>query len=207
MFSIFTEKNSCYNKNKANALVIKIRGTKDVGKMNKYRMELFKMMSKIVVKNINNYLKLTLHSPVKDDSNNQDEMQSEAFIVLDNCVKNYKMKADTDFYFYFNSSLNRNFYRMFSELLRKNDRLQVISDYIKVFSGDAKNYAEEDVAFLVDQLGLTEMESRVLFSKVIQQSKQDFLKSNKKMDSQKYQICIANIKIVLTKFKDHGFNL
>lgn len=202
MFNISNQPNSPYDKKKVNILVLKIKKCVDENKSNKFKIELFNLMNKVIVKNINNYLKLTTNSPIKSDSNNFLEMQSEAFIILVKCVDGFKIKDGNDFYFYFNKSLSRNFFRFFSQHIREKKRGDMVSDFIKLFSPNPTNEIDEDIEFLIQQLGFSKDEQRILLSKIYNQNKSDFLSKNKDFNSEKYNSCMTIIKEMLNKLRD-----
>lgn len=203
MFDIFKVDFATYNKKKATALVLKISKTSSLINRNKYQMELFILMSKIVVKNINNYLKLAYNSPIKDDSMNAMEMQNEAFLIMINCVSKYKFNEGWCFYFYYNKALSRSFYKMFSETIRKKNNFELIAENIvtRKLKYSSNHYSTD---LVISQLGLSSDEILVLNSKLIGQSKQDFLDANKKFPIAKYYKCNQRIKILIQKLLEDG---
>lgn len=201
MFNLSDQEQIDYDKNKVNVLIIRIRKCSDENKLQRYKMELFLMMKKIIVKNIHNYLKLSNNSEVKEDSLNFFEIQSEAYLVLDKCIQNYDVNPKNDFYFYLNKSLSRNFYRMFNQSKVQKTRNDMVSDFIKFFGNHQKNGVDEDIEFLIDQLGFNTLQKRILISKIYNISKSKFLAQNKDITSDSYNSIHEQIKIILNKIQ------
>jgi hypothetical protein len=210
-FDIFKIEHSVYDKSKATALVLKIKKYKLVEekyksnekRLNELRLELFAMMSKIVVKNINNYLKLCYNSPVKDESFVSYEMQSEAFLILIKCIEKFKFNKGFCFYFYYNKSLSRSFYKIFSQTIRDKENMGLVSDIIQVRSRKSTN-EHYSVEFVISQFKLDEDELRILDSKLLGQSKIDFLQANKDFNMTKYHKCNQKVKLIIQKFLENG---
>lgn len=169
------------------------------------KLHLYSMMKKVIVKNILNYAKIIENSPVTDQCNNNTEMEAEAYIVMDKCIGNFKVSQTNDFYYYFNKSLARNFYRMFDREYRKKEKYDNYSAETKhVSKGSYDKGNNYDVEFLVNQMELTDLQKRVMMSKVMGEKKEDFLQNNSDVTSSKYYSTLKSIKIILTKMRENG---
>ena len=233
MLDIFEIEHQVYDKKYAENLVAKIRNfknilsmkekkkveTKDLKKIKnisikirkaeakekELKLELFKLMSKVVVKNIRNYMKLADNSPVTDECHNSYEMQAEAWVILEKCLMKFKLKHNYCFYFYYNKSLGRNFYRMFDKEVRKREKYQEYEtekiNTSQLGKTDVNNFPIE---MIIESIDLTENEEKILRSKLVREKKSDFLDKNCKLSSGKYYTALKNIKEKINKLKDDG---
>ena len=172
--------------------------------MSDSKIELFNMMSKVVVKNINNYTNLAYNSPVTEECNERDEMASEAWIILDNCIDKFQAKPKWCFYFYYNKALGRNFYRMFFNTVQRQDKHYKYSSEAINTSETKSRSGNHSLDLLIEQLNLTEQEETVLRSKLNNEKKATFLKNNKDFSSGKYYATLKNVKEIILKLKDNG---
>lgn len=173
-------------------------------KLQALKLELFNMMSKVIVKNINNYLNLAFNSPVKEQCYERDEMQAEAWLILDNCIDKFLLNPKYCFYFYYNKALGRNFYRMFTQTISVNNKHK---EYVgeKLYTSDTyKTDNSAGMNILLDSLNLPEKERKVLDSKLKREKKSVFLTNNPDMSPGKYYGSLKNIKEVVTNFRDNG---
>ena len=203
MFDLSNTPSKKYDKSKANVLIIKIKKSTKEQNTLKLKKELFLMMNRIIIKNIHNYLKLSNNSPVTEECNNYFEMQSEAYIIMDKCLENFEVNIKNDFYFYFNKSLSRNFYRMFSQTIREKKRSGMVMEFISLFSSNPTNDIDSDVEFLIDQLGFDSREKTILLSKMYNITKTKFLAKNKKFSKEDYDTVLSSVKEKLNKIKQN----
>ena len=168
-------------------------------KIEKLKFQIFLMMKNLIVKNINNYLKYTQNSSVTDLSHNSLEMESEAYIIVDNCIKQFQYKYD--FYFYLNKALSRNFYRMFDKDKRMSEKDIIYKSSLLHRSKD--NHAFNNFEIDIFNIGLDENEMIVLRSKVNDETKEVFMKNNPKFPMSKYYACSKKIKNLLTSLREN----
>jgi hypothetical protein len=167
------------------------------------KVNLFKLMKRIIVKNVKNYASLSRNSAVTEQCFEEDEMYAEAFIVMMKCVENFQVSKRNCFYFYFNKSLSRNFYRMFYKEVRK---LEVQKDY-ELFAMDTfvtNDFDYESLSLTINNLGLDEFDKRVLESKLKYEKKDEFIVNNEDATVSKYYSSIRKIKEKLKKLIDNG---
>jgi hypothetical protein len=168
-------------------------------KIDKMKLEIFFTMKNLVIKNINNYSKYTQNSKISELAYNSIEMENEAFIILDNCIRHFKYKYD--FYFYFNKSLSRNFYRMFSKDLRQNDKDIVYKT--DLFHRKKDEFLYCNIEIDIFNLGFDELDMIVLKSKMNDETKDVFMKNNPNFQMSKYYTCMKKIKKILTTLKEN----
>lgn len=167
-------------------------------KIDKLKLKIFLTMKNLVIKNINNYIKYSQNSSVSDLCENSLEMESEAFLILDNCINNFKYKYD--FYFYMNKALSRNFYRMFDKVKRMNDKDIIYKDYLKHLKKDSFSFNDFDIDIF--NIGLDELEIIVLKSKLNDETKDMFVENHPKFPMSKYYSCVKKVKNILTTLKE-----
>jgi len=168
------------------------------------KFELFNMMSKVVVKNINNYMNLAYNSPVTDECYDRDEMIGESWVILDNCIDKFKAKPKWCFYFYYNKALGRNFYRMFFNTVQRLDKHRKYSSE-KINTSETKSRnGNHSLDLLIEQLNLTDQEEVVLRSKLNNEKKAVFLEKNSDFSSGKYYATLKNVKKIILKLRENG---
>lgn len=233
MLDIFDVEHQTYDKKHAENLVSKIRNFKNIlsakenqkkhiedkkelqkinvkirkarAKEENLKIELFKLMSKVIVKNIRNYVKLSNNSPVTNYCNNCFEMQAEAWVILEKCLMKFKLKNNYCFYFYFNKSLGRNFYRMFDKEVRKKEKYEKYeTEKIKTSQTCKTDNLDFPIEMIIESIDLSENEEKILRSKLVREKKSDFLDKNKNLSSGKYYTALKNIKEKINKLKDDG---
>lgn len=213
-FDIFKVEHLVYDRKKASLLVLKSKSfgephkdkyeeAKRQNRINKNRFELFNLMSKIVVKNINNYLKLTTNSSAKEESYTAEEMQNEAFLIMIRCIEKFNLKNGNCFYFYLNKAYSRAFYKMSFQSVRNKNNFEKVAANI-IYRQPRHTNEHYSMDLLIHQMKLDEFETIVLNSKLLGQSKQDFLELNKVFTSSKYQKCNLKIKSIMQKLIENG---
>lgn len=136
---------SGYNSLKALLLIILIRHSKSESFKQKRKMELFEMMAKVIVKNIENFWYLAKPHRYAHHIIETDELISECFIALEISIKNfgarktgnvrynvfqikqgteadyiYDYSTSLDFYFYYNKTLTQRLNRIVQKMLATN---------------------------------------------------------------------------------------
>lgn len=163
-------------------------------KIERLKLDIFRMSKNIVVKNINNYLKYTRNSIVCDICNGRLEMESEAYITFSNCIEKFNTKYD--FYWYFNKALTRNFYRMFERQVQAYEKEIDYRQQNAYRRAIAANQVELEVD--IYNFGFNEEDEIVLQSKLNGETKEMFTKNNPDFQISKYYNCLKKVKKVLT---------
>lgn len=177
------------------------------GKTEKRRLAfknlVFRMMKNIVIKNISNYINLLNNTPSKDSLPSRDELVSECFIIFNKCVEKYKVHPRYNFYFYFNKSLSRNFFRGYQRAL-VNDHIE-ISEAIQTCHPRLRESEKTDtISILIDNMNFTEIEKRITQSRLLGQKTSEFLEMNPDVTSVEYAKALKNIKEKLIELKKIG---
>lgn len=173
-YDILKHHDSEYNKVRALLLIILIRAKKSESERNRLKMELFMLMSKVIVKNIENFWYMAKPYKYSHHIIETSELISECFIALEIGIKNfgaektgnvrynvfkvkpgtvdeyiYKYSVELDFYFYYNKTLTQRFNRMVTKMLATNARPADTLTFLKgVTNGNKQNVI--DVGLLIE---------------------------------------------------------
>lgn len=169
-----------------------------------FRNLVFRMMKDIVVKNITNYLNLLNNTPVpSEDFPPRDELVSECFLVFDKCIEKYKVLPSHNFYFYFNKSLSRKFFKDYQRAL-VNDKIEM-TEAIYTCHPDLRQREKPDtIGILMDINGFSDLERRITISRLQDMKPSDFLKKNPDVTSVQYGTTLKRIKEILMNLQEQG---
>lgn len=169
-----------------------------------YKNLVFKMMKDIVKKNIANYLNLLKNTEVRDIPD-RDGLVADCYIIFDKCLQKYIIKSNYNFYFYYNKSLSRNFYRNYQKELQRSNGNVEISEALEASNKGFHDHRQPDTTeLLLEHLGLNETEKRVCRSRMLGQKSSEFLKENTDITNGQYSKCLKRIKETLTIFQQKG---
>lgn len=170
-----------------------------------YRNLVFKMMKDIVKKNISNYLNLLNSINVKPLPS-RDELIIECYLIFDKCVDKYILADGHNFYYYFNKSLSRNFFRSFQKEMRHNNNSVKITDSLVTINSNFHDNSQLDTTeLLMILLNLSDIEMKICRSRLSGQKVSEFLEENN-ISSLQYSRLLKNIKEILinSDIIDHG---
>lgn len=163
----------------------------------------FRMMKDIVIKNISNYLNLLNNTPTKDNLPDRDELVSECFIIFNKCIEKYKVCPSHNFYFYFNKSLSRNFFRDYQRAL-VNDRIELTEAISTCHPELRESEKANTVSVLMDNMNFTNLEKRISQSRMLGQKTSEFLEENPDVTSVEYSKALKHIKEMLIELQKRG---
>lgn len=185
-----------------NKCIAIIRYSNNEKRVKAYKNLVFKMMKDIVKKNIANYLNLLQNTEAKDMPD-RDELVAECYIIFDKCLEKYVIKGEYNFYFYFNKSLSRNFYRDYQKELQRSNGNVEISESLEAVNKGFHDYREPDTTeMLMTHLGLDELEKKICRSRMLGQKTSEFLKENPDITNVQYSRCLKKIKEILIEAKE-----
>jgi len=101
------------------AHVVVIKRTKSLQAQQATKYKLFFIVSKLVIKAINNFNHLTRTIPKHKILHSSDDIAMECYVAFDTCIRNVEMKDLKKFYFYLNTALNRAVYRLFEKQYKR----------------------------------------------------------------------------------------
>lgn len=167
------------------------------------RSLLFKMMKDVVKKNIQNYQNLLrgIEDFPREDIPVSDELVADCWEVFHICTEKYDPEIGDNFYFFFNKALSRRFYRKFQDKQKemfREPRLDEECDYENRMSMSSLG-GVETVELMIDVIDFTDIEKRIIHSKLKEQRTQDFLKENKDISSVAYSRAMTSIKEKLSQ--------
>lgn len=200
--SVYFKKDYHYRASFVNKCIAIIRFTKSEKRRKAYYNLVFKMMKDIVKKNIANYLNL-ISSVTKDTLPTHDELIADCYIIFDKCVEKYKIGKGYNFYFYYNKSLSRNFFRDYQKAIH-NNTVRISDALSTVNPGLHDNKNLDGTELLMLHLGLDELEIRICKSRLLGQKTSEFLSENDDITQAQYSKSLKRIKEVLTLFKNRG---
>lgn len=204
-YELFDIDDPKFNRELANRYVLTIKKGSSIRAVDAAKINLYKLMKKVIVKSVKNYVKLTVEWDVADVCPTEQEMYAEAFITLMKCVENFKVKKGHCFYFYLSKALSRNFLKIITKEVRSRDRHKDFRAH--VLNNDTVDCFRDDiysVEFLIEYLDLDEFDKEVLMSKLEFEKKDDFIVNNDGASINKYYASIRKIKSQLQKLKDDG---
>lgn len=187
-----------------NKYIAIIRFSKNEERVSAYKDLVFKMMKDIVKKNISNYMNLLSGTCIKDDLPDRCELIADCYIVFDRCLELFKITKKNNFYFYFNKSLGRNFYRQYQKTLTMCKNVYLTEALTTVNSEfHCKGHVDTN-DMIMDNLGLTDLEKLICESRLRGERTADFLEKNEGVNSGQYSRSLRRIKSIVIHFKDKG---
>ena len=196
---LFSRKKFYFKKKFLNICILRIRyGHRNENTINGYKLYIFKMMHNVVNKNIYNYIRL-LNSTSISEIPSQDELITECYIMMDKCILKFKIGNKNLFYYYFNKSLSRNFYRKYQKIL-KEKKVELTPELIVVHPKLRDNSEIYTVELLMSNLRFDDIEKKICRSRLKGQRTSDFLKENNITNS-RYMHSLAHIKNMIRYYK------
>lgn len=170
-----------------------------------YKNLVFMMMKDIVKKNISNFLNL-LRGIDSPDIPERGDLVTNCYITFDKCLEKYIVGRGYNFYFYFNKSLSRNFFREYQrEMQRMNISAEVTEATMPYVSKEMKVGAvHSSVDFVMDNLQFTPLEKKICHSKMSGQRASDFLKMNPEVTNSQYSRALKSVKNKLLLAKENN---
>lgn len=167
-----------------------------------YKMYIFKMMHDIIKKNICNFINLITNGTECREIPEHDDVITDVYITFDKCIEKYKVSKGRKFYYYFNKSLSRNFFREYKKIQRQmnaemNDVMEVSHPNLQF---KTHNYTIE---VLMDNLYLNNVEKRIVRSRIAGQKITDFLKENKDINNNQYLSVLKKLKTIINEAREN----
>lgn len=169
-----------------------------------YKNLVFMMMKDIVKKNISNFLNL-LRGIDSLDIPERGDLVTNCYITFDKCLEKYIVGRGYNFYFYFNKSLSRNFFREYQrEMQRMNASAEVTEAMFYVSKEMRVDAVHSSVDFVMDNLQFTPLEKKICHSKMSGQRASDFLKMNPEVTNSQYSRALKSVKNKLLLAKENN---
>lgn len=174
-----------------------------------FKNVVFKMMKDVIKKNMRNYLNLLNNgtSISKEEMPTEDALVADCYIIFDKCLSKYKLGCGFNFYFYFNKSMSRCFYRSWLKEMNRDNASVEIGEAIETVN--ARFHTRADVSgstvnLLLDGFRFSEVERRIIKSRMAGQKTNEFLKANFDVSHSQYSQLLKNIKQKMRKYQDSG---
>ena len=174
-----------------------------------FKSVVFKMMKDVVKKNIRNYLNLLNNgtSIDKEEIPTTDELVADCYLIFDKCLTKYKLGCGYNFYFYFNKSMSRCFYRAWMKEMNRDNSSVEIGEALETVNErfhTSKDYASNSMSLLLGTFDFNELELRVINSRLAGQKTSEFLQANDDITHNQYSKILKGIKERIQSFKDIG---
>ena len=174
-----------------------------------FKNVVFKMMKDVVKKNMRNYLNLLVNgtSIDRDKIPTEDELIADCYIIFDKCISKYKLGCGYNFYFYFNKSMSRCFYRSWTrEMVRDNSSIEIGEALETVNSRfhTSADHTSNSVDLLLRNFEFTALELRIVKSRIAGQKTGEFLKANTDVTHNQYSVALKRIKERIQSFRNLG---
>lgn len=199
----FFKKNFQYDAQRVENLIKIIKNSSSEKKKKAYKQLIFKMMKDIVKKNINNYVNLLKGLDVKNISE-RDEYFADCYVIFDKCIDKYIVDKGYNFYFYYNKSLSRNFFRNYQREALRNSNVEVTEALVIANSNFHDNRELLTLESIVDSLKLNDVENKIYHSKLMGQKTSEFLTENPDINNVQYSKSLKKIKDILLNFKKNN---
>lgn len=174
-----------------------------------FKSVIFKMMKDVVKKNIRNYLNLLNNgtSIDREEIPTTDELIADCYLIFDKCLTKYKLGCGYNFYFYFNKSMSRCFYRAWTKEMNRDNSSVEIGEALETVNErfhTSKDYASNSMSLLLSTFDFNELELRVINSRLAGQKTSEFLQANTDITHNRYSKILKGIKERIQSFKDIG---
>ena len=182
-----------YSNARVNRFIEIIQTTDNERRKVAFKVLVFKMMKDIVNKNIANYLNLITNTNLEENPPSWEECLSDCYIIFNNCIDVFKVGYN--FYFYYNKSLSRNFYRNYQRLIRQRNTMFELTDVIQVMNENMHiTHNHVSMEFLMEQLEFNELEKRISYSRLNGEKSFEFLEKNNDISKSEYSQTLKSIK-------------
>lgn len=184
-----------------NVCIMRIRyGHRNTRTVNGYKMYIFKMMRDIVIKNICNFENL-IRSTTCVEPPTRDELLTDCYIMFDKCISKFKVSKTNNFYYYFNKSLSRKFYRDYQREVKLSS-VELSDAMIVVHPKLRDNGLPDTMSVIFDNLNFSETEIRIAVSRINEQRTSEFLKENEDISGIQYYAALKRMKDLIIKCRE-----
>lgn len=202
--NLYFRKDFYYDAEQVERYIVVIQTSTSSKRVRAYKNLVFMMMKDIVKKNISNFLNL-LRGIDSPDIPERDDLVTNCYITFDKCLEKYIVGRGYNFYFYFNKSLSRNFFREYKrEMQRMNTSAEVTEAMSYVSEEMRVDAVHSSVDFVMDNLQFTPLEKKICHSKMSGQRSSDFLKMNPEVTNSQYSRALKSVKNKLLLAKENN---
>lgn len=197
-------KDFIYRQKFINVCILRIKyGHRSERTIRGYKMYVFKMMHDIIKKNICNYINLLTNGTDCREIPTHDDVLTDVYIMFDKCLEKYKVKKGNKFYYYFNKALSRNFFREYQKV-QKSTGIELTDAMEAVHPNLQYNSPNYGVEVLMENLGFSDIEKRIIRSRLSGQKISEFLKENKDITNAMYSNALKKMKQLVLDAQEEG---
>ena len=191
-----------YDKKEVTKLLIKAKKSKNKRKSDEAKKILFLSLSRIVVKNIENFFKISIkYSDLIHDRN---DLVSECYLTLDKCVEKYDLNIGSVFYWYYNKSLTFRMQRIIEKNYykhRNNFRVEREHESF-IFSSKLSTISTDFTDFYLDIFQVTDEERKIIEAKMTGKKIKEFVEDEMQITWNEYYKRVGSIKNKLKTIRD-----
>ena len=172
-----------------------------------FKNVVFKMMKDVVKKNMRNYQNLLTNGTSIDEIPAIDELIADCYIIFDKCIEKYKSGCGYNFYFYFNKSMSRCFYRSWTKEMTRDNNSVEIGEEMETANSSFHTRADATggtMELLLDNFRFEGVERRIIESRLAGQKTSEFLEENPDVTHSQYSQALKNIKERIKEYQDLG---
>lgn len=183
------QKTDKYSERKIRRSIIIIRHSSNNRLVRKQKQIIFDCVSKIVVKNINNFFNLIKDVEKGHVIHEYDDIVSECFVIVDKCVEKFNLAEKRyKFYFYLNKSLGQGLYR-----LKERNYGSKTGKYAYVDALNSIEYNEDTFTYIKNyplflDKNFSNKEILLMQSKLQEEKINDFCKKTEMTKSEYYRV-------------------
>lgn len=175
--------------------LIQLKYSNNVRMKDELKMKIFIGASKLFIKAINNFSSLTQNISNEKMLHTPEDVASECYLVMSNCIDNLQIQNVKKFYFYLNTSLNRRMFRLYERNYKKHfDVVNNTEDNIIKMRN--KGYNHHFDMSEIDLNDFNELELEIIKFKFTGDKLSNFLKKEHIPSTQYYEI-LEGIKVKL----------
>jgi hypothetical protein len=192
----FFKKDCKYDNNFINRCIFIIKFSNDEKRIAAYKNYVFRAMKSAVRKNMYNFLNL-MRSIKGCYIPENDEVIMESYIIFNKCLLKYKVSKNNNFYFYFNKSLSRNFYRTYQKEFQS---VSVEMTEAMLVMNPLLRSVEEigGIEVILHNFKFNDSEKRIIRSRLKGQKTSEFLSENDDISNSQYSRAFRHIKEIIT---------
>lgn len=207
-----------YDNRTATQCIIVINKTKSERTRQQYKMILFEMSKDIIVANIENFFAMLNNHGYNQEYGEfmtRDDMVGEAYVVFEKSVKNFMKVGEYNYGkkfipddaeldiqnwrkynwgMYFNKSLTRTFYRQLNKYFAKHSDISNYENYTVLENIIQSRQVHDFIDHDLNNLGYTDVEIRIIKSRMAEQRLDDFLEENPDVARSNYFKILTQIK-------------
>ncbi len=194
---LLVNSNIPFHTRKISKYLIQLKYSQSERQKEELKMLIFLGSSKLFIKAINNFFSLTHNISNEKILHTTEDIASECYVVMSNCIDNLDVKNIKKFYFYINTSLNRRMYRLYERNYKKHfDMVSNTKDNMTKYMN--RGFNDHFDMTLIDLSDFSQMEMDIINFKFTGNKLNLFLKTVQLSSTQYYEH-LEEIKVKLVK--------